>query len=153
MVRRFVVSSRQTRVGIILYSLRARRIIALTQVRGRQSIYRILGKIRYYGGRRYTGKALKYAKRYLFVGKPQCGRKRVLIVLTSGVSVDRVWRPSKGLARIGVEIFAVVNTKGAVRQIQRMTTTRYHVYVSSYSNLVRITNRLRGKICVSPRGM
>jgi len=152
MVRRFIVSSRKTRVGIVIYSTRQRRVISMTQVRGRRSVYRILGGIRYYGGRRYTGRALNYAKRYLFVGKPQCGKKRVLIVLTSGVSVDRVLRPSKGLALIGVEIFAVITTRRAVRQIQKITTTRYHVYVASYNNLVGITDRLKNKICVTPRG-
>ena len=152
MVRRFIVSSRKTRVGIVIYSTRQRRVISMTQVRGRRSVYRILGRIKYYGGRRYTGKALKYAKRYLFVGKPQCGKKRVLIVLTSGVSVDRVWKPSKGLVGVGVEIFAVVTSRRVIRQMQKITTTRYHVYLASYRTLVSITDKLKKKICTTPRG-
>ena len=153
MVRRFVVSSRQTRVGIVQYSLRAQRIIKFTQVRSRQSIYRILGRIRRLGGRRYTGRALTYTKRYLFYGKPKCARKRVLIVIANGVSTDRVWKPAKSLNSVGVEIFAVLTRRQAIGQMRRITTTRHHLYVTSYSNLVGITDRLKNKICVTPKGI
>ena len=69
MARRFKVSSRQTRVGIIICSSKQRRILSLTQARGRQSVYRALKRIRKLRGQRRTGRALYYAKRYLFVGK------------------------------------------------------------------------------------
>lgn len=153
MIRRFVISYRQTRIGIIIYSSRARRILSFNQRLKPRHIQRLLLRIRYRGGRRYTGRALLHARRYLFPGNAKCGRKRVLIVLTSGVSRDRVSQPARSLAGIGVEIFVVVSSGRAVRQMRTIITTRQHLYVSFYNNLVRITDRLRNKICVTPRGM
>ena len=105
------------------------------------------------GGRRYTGRALSYTKKYLFTGKPKCGRKRVLVIITSGWSVDKVWKPGKGLVQYGVEIFGVVTTRQTIRQITTITTTRRHIYLTSYSNLIAIADSLKYKICITPRGI
>lgn len=149
-IRRF--SRRNTRFAIVIHSFKARRVLTLTRGVNIRNIDRMLLRIRYYGGRRYTGRALSYAKNYIFKGRPQCGRKRVLIVISSGVSVDRVWKPARGLVGLGVEIFAVITSQRAVREMQKITTTRNHVYVSSYSGLVAVANPIKKKICITPRG-
>jgi hypothetical protein len=124
----------------------------MTRATGRYRVNRILGGIKILRGKRRTGSALYYAKKYLFSGRPQCGRKRVLVVLTSGVSVDRVVKPSKSLVSIGVEIFVVTTSRGARSQMQQISTTRQHVFIVSYKSAVSVVSRLASKICVSPKG-
>ncbi|XP_031557395.1 collagen alpha-1(XII) chain-like, partial [Actinia tenebrosa] len=138
MVRRFRVTSRLTRVGIVTYSSRQRRIIRLTRARSNRDVNRALGRIQIRRGRRRTGSGLRYAKRYLFEGKPKCGRKRVLIVLTTGASADGVRRPAKSLENIGVEIFVVVPNKGGRKQMHQIATSRLHVVTMAYARLINI---------------
>lgn len=152
MVRRFRVTSRLTRVGIVTYSSRQRRIIRLTRARSNRDVNRALGRIKIRRGRRRTGSALRYVKKYLFEGKPKCGRKRVLVVLTSGASVDGVRKPAKSLENIGVEIFVVVPNKGGRKQMHQIATSRRHVITMAHGHLITIVVRMSSQICVSPKG-
>lgn len=152
MTRRFKVSLRQTRIAIVIYSTRQQTLLRFTRSRSRVTVGRVLPSIYIRRGRRYLGRGLNYVKRYIFTGKPKCGQKRVLIVLTSGVSLDSVVRPSKALAQIGVEIFGVVTSRTAIRQIRQVTTTGQHLTVVSYRKLVTIADTLTLKICNTPRG-
>ena len=66
--------------------------------------------------------------------------------------MDRVVKPAKSLANAGVEIFPVVTSRAAVRQFQKIATTKQHLIVVRYNDLVSITDRLKNKICVTPSG-
>lgn len=152
MTRRFNVSFRQTRIAIVIYSTRQQTLLTFSRSRSKISVGRVLPGIYIRSGRRYLGSGLNYVKQFIFTGKPKCGQKRVLIVLTGGVSLDSVVRPSKALGQIGVEIFGVVTSKTAVRQIRQITTTAQHLTVVSYRRLVTIADALTLKICNTPRG-
>ena len=151
-VRRFYVTYRYTRIGIVIYSSRRQRIISFTQARSRTNVYRIIKRIRYFGGRAYTGRALYYVKKYLFIGKPQCGRKRVLIVVSSSVSRDSIVRPSKSLIAMGIETFVLVTNVKTYRQLRRIATTRTHVIMVSYRSIIKVVKRLSYRICKAPSG-
>lgn len=152
-VKSFVVSTRKTRIGIVLFSSRQRRLIGFANARSSATVNRVIGRIRIIKGRRYIGRALKYVKKYLFAGRPQCGRKRVLIVINGGASVDGVLRPAKTLKEVGVEVFVMLTSKQGVKQMHQIVTSRYHVIHTTYRSIIRITDRLTKKLCHSPKGL
>lgn len=147
-----VFKSKRTRIGIVIYSSRSRRVISFAQGGRRATVLRIINRIRYIGGRSYTGRALYYVKKRLFYGRPHCGRKRVLIVISGAISRDRIMRPSKGLTTIGVETFVIVTNVKAFGKLQVIATTRTHVFVTTYTAMRMIVKKLTIKICNSPRG-
>ena len=149
-VRRFTISSRATRIGVVTYASRPRRIIRFSGSYNRQRIYGAIGGIRVLGRGRRLGRALSYTRRYLFRGKPQCGRRRVLIVVTTGRWVGRVKRPAEALKGAGVEIFTIGIGSISRRSLLRVTTDRKHVLVVGYTQLLSIVRTLKDKICYSP---
>lgn len=132
------------------YASRATRIIGFSGRYTRRRIYNAVGRIRVLRGRRRLGRALSYTRRYLFRGKPQCGKRRVLIVLTTGRSVDRVKKPAEALKGAGVEIFAIGIGRVGRRGLLRVTTDRKHVFVVGVRRLLSIVRTLKDRICYSP---
>lgn len=150
MTRRFQMSSRYTRIGVVTYTSRPTVLVGLTT--RKYSVNKILRRIRVLRGRRQTGRALHYAKKVFFTRRPECGRKRVLVLLTSGYSVDNVVLPSRGLRSNGVEIFAVMTNNRINKQLKTVLTTRQHGIVVSYRQAVSVVPRLAKTICHSPKG-
>ena len=149
-VRRFTISSSATRIGVVTYASRARRIIGLSGAYSRRRIYNAVGRIRILRGGRRLGKALSYARLYLFRGKPQCGRRRVLIVLAAGRALDRVRRPANALKGVGVEIFVIGLGSVSRRSLLRLTTDTKHVFAVGRTRLLSIVRTLKDRICYSP---
>lgn len=148
--RRFQLSSRYTRVGVIVYTSRPRLLVGLTTRNG--NVRNVLGRIRIMRGRRQTGRALTYAKNVFFRRRPECGRKRVLVIVTGGYSVDNVVKPSRDLQNNGVEIYAVMTNSRVHTQFRKALTTRQHSIVVSYKQMIKIVSGLSNRICHSPRG-
>ena len=149
-VRRFTISSSATRIGVETYASRARRIIGLSGAYSRKSIYNAVGRIRILRGGRRLGRGLSYTRLYLFRGKPQCGRRRVLIVLAAGQSLDRVRRPANALKGVGVEIFAIGLGRVSRRSLLKITTDTKHVFAVGVTRLLSIVRTLKDRICYSP---
>ena len=149
-VRRFTISSRATRIGVVTYASRVSRIIGFSRANTRRGIYNAISRIRVLGRGRRLGKALSYTRRYLFRGKPVCGRRRILIVVTTGRWVGRVKRPAEALKGAGVEIFTIGIGSISRRSLLRVTTDRKHVFVVGYTQLLSIVRTLKDKICYSP---
>ncbi|EDO35180.1 predicted protein, partial [Nematostella vectensis] len=148
-LRRFALGSRHTRVGIITYSTKSRAMISIHRGITTRTLTRVTSRIRFLRGPRRTGRALRYARKYLFRGKPRCGRRRVLIVVTSGRSGDRVRKPSSELQAVGVEIVAVSIGGGGRRQVTRIASTRSHVFVVGIKRLVKIVGRIQARVCTA----
>ena len=148
-VRRFTITSRAARIGVITYASRPSRIIGFSRYT-RGQIYNTFRRIGVVGRGRYLGRALAYTRRYLFGGKPRCGRRRVLIVVTTGQWVDRVKRPAEALKGAGVEIFTI--GIGSIRRtsLLRVTTDTKHVFMVGYTQLLSIVKTLKDRICFSP---
>lgn len=152
LISRFTVHSRYTRIGVVIYSTRSRKLIGFSHGNKSGYVTKIINRVKYIGGRSYTGRALYYVKKYLFSGRPKCGVKRVLIVISS-VSRDRITRPSKALTGIGVETFVIVTNVKAYRQLRIIATTRTHVIMTSYRSIIKVVlNRLAKRICKHPIG-
>lgn len=149
-VRRFTVSTRAARIGVVTYASRTKPIIGFAGSNARGPIYSAIRRIRGMRGGRRLGRALYYVRRYLFTGKPRCGRRRVLIVLTAGRSIDRVRRPAVALQGAGVEIFMIGVGRVGSRSLVRVTTDRRHVFVLGFAQLYTIVKTVKDRICFSP---
>ena len=113
---------------------------------------RAVRKISFPRGRSYTGRALRFAWRYLYAGtRRSFARSKVLVVFTGGRSYDSVRRPAKMLRRAGVEIFAVgISQKRSSRYLSSMAYDRYHVYnAGSRVGLRTVVEKLVAKICAA----
>ena len=149
-VRRFTISRRAAHIGVVTYASRTRPVIGFSGSYTRGRVYGAIRRIRALRGRGRLGRALYYVRRYLFRGKPQCGRRRILIVLTAGRSIDRVRRPAVALQGAGVEIFMVGIGRISSRSLVRVTTDRRHVFVVGFTQLYTIVRTLKDRICFSP---
>ena len=150
-IRRFEVSRTKVRVGIVLFTSRPTLMMSFARTYARAQIYSAVDRlqIRRRGGR-YLGRALTYTRRYLFRGKPRCGRRRVLIVLTSGTSRDRIRRPARRLQASGVEIYAIGIGSVRRRFLLQIATGSRHVFNVGARRLVSITRIVKDRICSPP---
>ena len=147
LVASFSVSQKFTRVGVIVYSTRARLVLGFRKSRDAGRAISTIDKIRYPGGGTRTGAALRLARGRLFARR-RSNRKRVLIVLTDGRSQDGVSRPSSALRRQGVELFAIgVGRRYNVRQLRTIASSRRHVFSSGFRNLRSIARIIKTKAC------
>lgn len=146
----FRVSRTATRIGIVTYTSRPKTLISFSRSYSASQVYYAIRQIRKLGGRSRLGNALTYAKTYLFRGKPQCGRRRILIVLMAGSSVDQVRRPSFTLKAAGVEIFAVNVGSVSGSSLLLVATDKRHVFAVGFRKLYTIAKTLKDRICYSP---
>lgn len=149
-IRRFEVSVSKTRIGIVQFTSRVRLILGFGRTYNPVRIGRLIDQIRFNGrGGRLLGRALTYTERYLFRSRPRCGRRRVLIVLTTGESRDAVKRPAGRLFSSGVEIYAI--GLGTVRRksLQRIATVCKQVFRVHTRQLVSLSRIIQDKICSS----
>ena len=145
MVRSFKISPRYTRVAAAIFSSRARRLFSFTSYRTKRQVLRAIDRIRYPRGGTKTGRALNYARRYIFAGSR---RKKVLIVMTDGISYDRVARPAAALKRMGVTIICFgIGRKYKMRQLLQMASSRRHVYTAAFRALGRVVRSIKRKAC------
>ena len=149
-LRRFAVSSGKTRVGIVVFSSKSRVILTFKQTVGQRILSRTIDRIRKGRGVRRIGRALYVAGRKLYRGKPVCGTRRVLIVITTGVSVDSVRRPVKRLQASGVELYVVGVGRVSRRYLLQIGTDTKHVLLAGFRSLLTITRTIKEKICNSP---
>ena len=149
-VRRFEVSVSKTRIGIVQYNSRVRLILGFGKAYNPVRISRLIDQIRLNGrGGRYLGRALTYTKRYLFRSRPRCGRRRVLIVLTTGESRDAVKRPAGRLFTSGIEIYAVGIGTVRRRSLQQIATVCKQVFRVHTGQLMSLSRIIKDKICSS----
>lgn len=72
----------------------------------------------------------------------------MLLVMTDGISKDRVVGPAMQLKRKGVEIFSLGIGKGYKKiQLQRMASGPRHVFTSGFSILGTLVKTVKQKVC------
>ena len=149
-VQIFKISRGAARVGLLSFAYKTNRLLGLSGSYTLEQIYNAVNRMRTLSGRRRLGSALYYAKRYLFAGKPQCGRRRILIVLTLGSSIDQVQRPALSLQGAGVEIFmiGVGNVRSGI--LSKVAVDTQHIFMVGFTQLYTIAKTLRDRICRYP---
>ena len=149
------ISRTQSRVGAVLFSTNPIPLFRFGQLNTVTHIQQAIDSIRYPRGRTYIGKALDFTRRYLFRGRRRRNRKRIVIMLTDGISQDRVARQASLLRAKQVEIFTVgIGQALKRRQLLQIATDRNHVSVVSFRGLATLSKAIRSKICqvVTPTG-
>ena len=141
-------SRQETRVGVITYASRPRLLFRFNRFFRASSMLSAIRRIRLQRGRLMIGRALYYARRYLFRGRRQCGRKRVLVVFASARSADRVQRVGRVLRRMGIEVFVVgIGRRFSKRQLFKIATNGVHVFTASLRTLDAVLDTIRVKAC------
>jgi len=147
----FPISRQETHVGVVLYTSRSIPIFNFNRYYTRALILRAIDNLRYPRGGTYIGKALSFARRYLYRGRPASGRKRVLVVLTDGVSQDSVSSPARRLRASGCEIFVLGIGRGYRKsQLRQIATDNSHVFTVSFRSLGKVIQNIKTKACQKP---
>lgn len=147
----FPISRRETHVGVVLYTRRAIPIFNFNRYYTRASLLRAIDNLRYPRGGTYIGKALSFARRYLYSGRPASGRKRVLVVLTDGKSQDLVRSPASRLRARGCEIFVLGIGRGYKKsQLKQIATDSSHIFTVSFRSLGKVIQNIKTKACQKP---
>lgn len=145
LVSSFVISPRNSRVGILVYSHRVIPIFSFGQYKGLHSVLRAIDRIKYPGGGTKTGRALSYSRRYLFA---RSNLRKVLVLVTDGKSYDRVARPAAVLRNMGVEVFALgVGRRISMKQLIQIASNRRHIFTANFRNLGSFVRAIKQKAC------
>ena len=148
----FDISRVYTRIGVIAYSSSSIPYFNFERFARKYDVLGAVRKISFPQGASYTGRALRFAGRYLFPGTRRTyARSKVLVVFTGALSKDSVARPAQMLKRSGVEIFAVGTGSWRSRSyLESMAYDRYHVFnTDSRLGLKTVLKRLVAKICAA----
>lgn len=141
----FTVSRKFTRIGIVLYSSRPYKIFGFNRYGNKHKVLRAVGRIRYPRGGTKTGRALRYAHKYLF-GRSK--RRKVLVIMTDGRSHDNVNRPARNLRLGGIEILSLgIGRKYNRRQLKMMASSTRNVYTAGFRNLASVVRVIKKKAC------
>lgn len=147
-VEEFVISRRGTRVGVVVFATRAVPVFGFNRYFSRKGVFRAIDRVQYLRGGTRTGLALKRVKQFLY-NRPT-RRRKVLIVMTDGITSDDIVKPSRVLHRAGVEIYALgIGLKYSRRQLLHMATDKRHVRTSKFANLKRAAKSIVIDICKS----
>ena len=147
LVASFKISPRYARVGVVVYSSKARMRFGFKRYYKKRQLMKAIDRIPYLRRGTRTGYALWYAQRYLFRGqRRRC--KRVLIVMTDGRSSDRVRSRAKALHRSGINTFAIgIGKNYNMRQLIQIASSKRNVYVARFRNLPNIVRVIKSKAC------
>lgn len=144
----FEVSQGKSRIGVVLFSSRAIPVFGFKRYLSKAKLFRAIGRIRYPRGGTRIGKALDFTRSYLFKGRSARGRKRVLVLMTDGVSQDRVGPAASRMKATGAEVFTIgLGRKFKRRQLQQMATDQNHVLTVSFSALMTLILKLKNQVC------
>ena len=146
----FDVSGGSTRVGVVVYSTNSTVAFKLNQYSNFNQVEQAIDGIPYPGGGTYTGKALNKAASDLYNDDVvRENVRKVLVVMTDGVSTDAVTQPAALLNDSGVLVFVVAIGQNVDHtQLTEMAhgKTEY-VFTAEFHSLGIAINDVRGAIC------
>ena len=142
------ISRQETRVSMVTYASRPKLLFRFNRFFRASKMLSALRRSRLRRGSLRIGRTLYYARKYLFRGKRQCGRKRVLVVFASARSRDRVERAARALRRTGVEVFVVgIGRRVKRTELLKIATNGMHVFTASLRTLSAVLDTIRIKAC------
>ncbi|EDO50078.1 predicted protein, partial [Nematostella vectensis] len=161
LVSTFHVSPRRARIGLIVYSSRSYLVGGFRRYRNLRSVLQAIKRIRYIRGGTYTGKAMKYALRKLFSRRAgyhharvrlfrssRKGAAKILVMITDGISQDRVTTPALRLKKMGVVIFSVgVGKRYRLKQLMQIASRPRLVFTAPFRALGPLVRVLKQKAC------
>lgn len=152
-IRGFSFPKRKTRVGVILYSRKAKLLFGFNYFRIAEDSFDALNRIRFTlkqpGKPENIGSAMTKAHDMLFSGS-RMGVPRVLVVITAARANDDIINPSKRLRNDGVVICAVgVGNDFDRSQLEMIASKPVHEHVFSGDTYQssEITGVLKNDLC------
>ena len=144
----FEVSKGKSRIGFVLFSSRPIPIFGFRRYSSKVQVLRAIDQVRYPRGGTRIGKALYFTRNYLFKRRIPRRRKQVLVLITDGISQDRVGPAASRLKATGTEVFAVgVGKNYRRRQLHQIATDQKHVLTTSFSMLMTIIPGIKNQVC------
>lgn len=153
LVNFFKISRRHTRVGLALYNTRTYVVLRLKRGSSTYNVKKAVNHLRLPGGGTRTGQALNNVHRNFFPGRSTRRRKRVLLLVTDGISQDNVQGPGKRLRYAGVEVFTVALGRHYRKtQLKQIASDGSHIIKVPFSLLSTVLVNLKRRICTkAPR--
>ena len=143
-IRSFVVSRKQARVGIVLFSSRPRVVSRLSS--NRRRLFRRIRGIRYPRGGTKTGRALSYTYRNILRSSRR--HNKVLVVMTDGKSGDSVKGPARRIRAKGVKIFSLgIGTHYNMGQLIQMSSSKRNIFTADFRYLGAVVRAVKQKVC------
>ena len=144
----FVISPRGTHIGVVTFSQKPRPIFSFNKYFSRKAVLKAIDNIPYIQGGTRIGLAIRRTTRYLYKTHPHPGRRKILIVMTDGISYDDVIVPARRLRQTGVEIIGLgIGRKFSRRQLTKITANPRKVFTSQFVHLSRAAKKIVSSIC------
>lgn len=152
LVRKFGVAQDETNVATVLYWNHYRIIHRLNTFYTIDDIEKAIQAMDYPAGGTRTGQGLNVIRNEIFKNLGAAREKvpKVVVVLTDGLSKDSVVSPARALRDMGAIIFSVgVGCCYYKPELNEIATDpdADHVFEAKFSDLQKITESLREKIC------
>lgn len=151
-IKKVNISPDETRVGVIVYSRRARLLFGLGDLSTACQINNALDNIKYKLSQRQNflniGAALEMARQKLF-NKTRRGAQRVLVLVTGGKAKDDIVIPSRHLKKDGVTLYTVgVGDSFDQGQLDVISSNPINnTFKSDLSFVNDLSRSVRGDVC------
>ncbi|KAM6936028.1 LOW QUALITY PROTEIN: collagen alpha-6(VI) chain [Lycodopsis pacificus] len=148
------VSPSRVRVGIVTYNDMSTAQVYLNSFNDKNELLKFIKILPYRGGGTYTGVALEFALKKVFI--PQRGRRRakgvqqVAVVITDGESQDNVSTAAANLRRDGITVYAVGVKDANEEQLVEMASYPPHKHmfiVDSFAKLKSLEQSMQKMLC------
>lgn len=150
-VSSFTIAENKVRIGVAQYSKEPQKEFYLDELYSSSDIDMRIDDIKQLKSTTFTGKGLKFARRFF---EPDNGSRRnqgvpqYLVVITDGNSNDTVEEEAASLRRLGVNIFTIgIGLLNSFELIQIAGTPKNVYTVESFGVLDTITRRIVSQIC------
>lgn len=148
------VGTSRVRVGIVTYNERATAQVYLNSFNDKSELLKFIKMLPYQGGRTYTGAALEFALREVFIpqrgGRRAKGIQQVAVVITDGESQDNVSTAAANLRREGITVYALGVKDANDAQLVAMASYPPHKHkftVDSFAKLKSVEQSLQKLLC------
>lgn len=132
-------------MSVVIYANINRIVVPINTNSSKGRIYRLINQMKLICGARYTGKAIRFTNNAIF---RRSRRTKVVIVITTGPSKDRVYRISQVLRTKRIESFAIgVGRHYKLSELRQIASDRHHVYTVGFRNIESLNIILRKKLC------
>nr|XP_040020900.1 collagen alpha-6(VI) chain-like isoform X1 [Gasterosteus aculeatus aculeatus] len=148
------VGTSRVRVGIVTYNERATAQVYLNSFNDKSELLKFIKMLPYQGGGTYTGAALEFALREVFIpqrgGRRAKGIQQVAVVITDGESQDNVSTAAANLRREGITVYALGVKDANDAQLVAMASYPPHKHkftVDSFAKLKSVEQSLQKLLC------
>ncbi|XP_067908450.1 collagen alpha-1(VII) chain-like [Heterodontus francisci] len=140
-----------TQISIVQYSDDSKVEIPLGKRGTLQELLQAINKLPYLGGGTEIGKAIDFVVDYVF--QIPAGRRpqvpALLVLMTDGISEDRVTEPVRRAKAAGIHLYAVGVGRADVNELQKIVTNAKNiVYAENFDSLAQFEGVLADVICI-----